>query len=144
VIARGLTAAEKEIDRLEQQRAELVFQNSQQGGKIESMQNTILELQAKCDELQEKLAISEAMYQSGAHYQAKCDELVALNAELNVMLTDLQKPCDWVYDADEYSYETACGHKWQFVDGDRHHNDCAYCMYCGGRIVDAKSQGVQS
>ena len=29
------------------------------------------------DELQQKLAVSEAMYQSGAHYQAKCEELAA-------------------------------------------------------------------
>lgn len=48
----------------------------------------------------------------------------------------VNKKCTWSYCDQECSYETECGYKWGFVDGDRHDNGAGYCMYCGGLIVD--------
>jgi hypothetical protein len=42
----------------------------------------LTDVEQQRDELQEKLAISEVMYQSGAHYQAKCEELLTALIEL--------------------------------------------------------------
>jgi len=55
-------------------------------------------------------------------------------------LAALDKPevCRWEPDEWDGSHDTACGHKFQFVDGGPVENECAYCPYCGRKIEVAK------
>jgi hypothetical protein len=41
--------------------------------------------------------------------------------------------CEWRLDADEHgdSWDTDCGHKYQFFDGGPIENGQRYCGYCG-------------
>lgn len=61
-------------------------------------------------------------------------EDVEMLRELEYELADARRECEWKYDENEYSYETECGHKWQFISGDLAHNGYKFCMYCGGGV----------
>jgi hypothetical protein len=41
--------------------------------------------------------------------------------------------CTWKYGNDR-TYETSCGHVWEFFDGGPQENGARYCMYCGKSI----------
>ncbi len=47
--------------------------------------------------------------------------------------------CVWSVD-ENGAYDTECGHKFEFMDGDRHENHFEYCPYCGKKIIDGKSR----
>jgi rRNA maturation endonuclease Nob1 len=46
--------------------------------------------------------------------------------------------CAWTYDADDESgtWETECGHAFCFIDDGPKENDCKFCAYCGGNLVE--------
>lgn len=49
--------------------------------------------------------------------------------------------CVWTLDADEWngdSWDTACGHKHQFMEGGPRENNHAFCAYCGRALVARK------
>jgi len=50
--------------------------------------------------------------------------------------THTAAPCMWVQDAVDDSWDTGCGNKHQFTDGDAADNLHAFCPYCGGRLFE--------
>ena len=51
--------------------------------------------------------------------------------------------CAWRQDEYTGAYHTACGHMWQFTEGDIADNDTRYCPYCGGLIVEQLTEGEE-
>jgi hypothetical protein len=45
--------------------------------------------------------------------------------------------CEWTEDTDDGSWDTACGHRFQFTDGGPKENGQQFCGYCG-RSLKAK------
>lgn len=45
-------------------------------------------------------------------------------------------PCLWVQDPGDGSWDTACGNKHLFIDGDAADNLYQHCPYCGGHLVE--------
>lgn len=43
--------------------------------------------------------------------------------------------CKWAYDEPEYSWDSACGEKWSFVDGGPEENRVRFCHGCGKPVV---------
>jgi len=46
------------------------------------------------------------------------------------------KECVWTFD-DLGQYFTACGHSFLFNDGTPSDNSAEFCLYCGGKLIDA-------
>jgi hypothetical protein len=44
---------------------------------------------------------------------------------------DRRKPCCWTQDDCTCSWDTNCGEKHQFIEGDPRENRYRYCPYCG-------------
>ena len=49
--------------------------------------------------------------------------------------------CAWTYDTSTYSWDSACGEKWQFNNDGPAENNCRFCQGCGGRVA-ARPQGA--
>lgn len=49
----------------------------------------------------------------------------------------MSKSCQWKYDEFEDSWDTSCGNKFSFIDGNPHENGFAYCCYCGGDLMQS-------
>lgn len=49
------------------------------------------------------------------------------------------KICNWTFDDDYGAYDTQCGETFCFIDDGIKANHFKYCPYCGGIIVEAKS-----
>ncbi|MGN6282135.1 hypothetical protein [Frateuria sp.] len=45
-------------------------------------------------------------------------------------------PCLWIQDAHDGSWDTACGNKHVFIEGDSADNLYMHCPYCGGRLIE--------
>jgi hypothetical protein len=57
--------------------------------------------------------------------------------DARVALAPAPKPepvCEWRLDEDTDSYDTSCGEKWCFIDGDLRQNRVKFCAYCGRRV----------
>ena len=51
----------------------------------------------------------------------------------------MDRECVWKHENDESGYyETACGHAWQFTEGNLKDNRVVYCPYCGGLIQEER------
>lgn len=50
--------------------------------------------------------------------------------------THTATPCLWIQDVNDGSWDTACGNKHVFIDGDSSDNLHSFCPYCGGRIFE--------
>lgn len=55
---------------------------------------------------------------------------LAIDAEREALVAD----CDWDEDEDAV-YDTNCGHRFVFIDGNFAENGFIFCPYCGGRIT---------
>lgn len=51
---------------------------------------------------------------------------------------DVVRECVWTFEEDDlWSYSTGCGNMFIFTDGTPEENDCKFCCYCGGKLIDA-------
>lgn len=59
------------------------------------------------------------------------------HAEIAAAVRDAARyaPCLWVPD-DDGSWDTACGNKHLFIDGDAADNLYMHCPYCGGKLIE--------
>ena len=48
--------------------------------------------------------------------------------------------CDWSYDADDDTWDTACGHRFTLIDGTPAQNQMNFCCYCGKPITVEKGK----
>jgi hypothetical protein len=49
-----------------------------------------------------------------------------------------KQTCYWRRDGSFESYETACGHCWQFINGGVKDNEVKFCMYCGLPVEESE------
>lgn len=63
----------------------------------------------------------------------KCQELAKENERLRA-----EPVCGWTgYSDDLDTWNTGCGHVWQFMDGGPTENSVAFCPFCGGSVDEA-------
>lgn len=65
-------------------------------------------------------------------------EIADMAKRLEAAERDAEKyaPCLWVQDADDGSWDTACGNKHLFIEGDSADNLYLHCPYCGGHLIE--------
>lgn len=54
---------------------------------------------------------------------------------------EMKETCLWVQDAyDEYAgaWDTACGDRFELIEGNPHQNNMHFCPFCGKRLVIKK------
>ena len=70
------------------------------------------------------------------YYEALTDCANALAGKVE----EVKPKCVWSYDEDTTSYDTDCGEKHIFFDGNLKNNHHKYCPYCGGETDEAQQR----
>lgn len=48
--------------------------------------------------------------------------------------------CEWTQDADDGSWDTACGNKFYIENGTPEENDMLFCCYCGATLMTPNAE----
>lgn len=93
-------------------------------------------------------ASADAEYLHALHncFRTHAPALADMAKRLEAAERDAAKlaPCLWVQDADDGSWDTACGNKHMFIDGDAADNLYQHCPYCGGHLIEPNYDAIDA